>query len=215
MKKFLSIIIIYSVLFSCKHDLENPSWDVDMIVPIANAEININDIVEECNNQVNTNYNDDNLVSLVYTNNILTSEYDSLFVVIKDIDITSAKPNLKKYNESLEYSKTQLSSDKKPSLKTMKFMNDMKLMKRQFKNAATTKNNLLSNTARNQEQLNNLLNDIDNGIFDNEELNLILTREQQAVKEVSNSLIQFEESFTNAENGFDSLYQLSQTFQYD
>ena len=47
-------------------------------------------------------------------------------------------------------------------------MNDMKLMKRQFKNAATTKNNLLSNTARNQEQLNNLLNDIDKGIFDKE-----------------------------------------------
>jgi hypothetical protein len=91
----------------------------------------------------------------------------------------------------------------------------MKLMKRQFKNAATTKNSLLSNTARNQEQLNNLLNDIDNGIFDKEELNLILTREQQAVKEVSNSLIQFEESFTNAENSFDSLYQLSKTFQYD
>ena len=149
------------------------------------------------------------------TVNDLISEYDSLFIVIKDIDITSAKLNLKKYNESLEYSKTQLSSDKKPSLKTMKFMNDMKLMKRQFKNAATTKNNLLSNTARNQEQLNNLLNDIDNGIFDKEELNRILTREQQAVKEVSNSLIQFEESFTNAENGFDSLYQLSKTFQYD
>ena len=133
------------------------------------------------------------------TINDLLSEYDSLFVVIKDI--TSAKPNLKKYNEALEYSKTQLSSDKKPSLKTMKFINDMKLMKRQFKNAATTKNSLLSNTARNQEQLNNLLNDIDNGIFDKEELNLILTREQQAV--------------TNAENSFDSLYQLSKTFQYD
>ena len=44
MKKFLSIIIIYSFFFSCKHDLENPTWDVDMIVPIANAEININDI---------------------------------------------------------------------------------------------------------------------------------------------------------------------------
>ena len=86
MKKFLSIIIIYSVLFSCKHDLENPSWDVDMIVPIANAEININDIVEESNNQVNTNYNDDNLVSLVYTNNILTSEYDSLLNIFSTSD---------------------------------------------------------------------------------------------------------------------------------
>ena len=86
MKKFLSIIIIYSVFFSCKHDLENPTWDVDMIVPIANAEININDIVEEGNNQVNTNYTDENLVSLVYTNNILTSEYDSLLNIFSTSD---------------------------------------------------------------------------------------------------------------------------------
>ncbi len=86
MKKFLSVIIIYSVFFSCKHDLENPTWDVDMIVPIANAEININDIVEMGNNQVNTNYTDENLVSLVYTNNILTSEYDSLLNIFSTSD---------------------------------------------------------------------------------------------------------------------------------
>ena len=86
MKKFLSIIIIYSVFYSCKHDLENPTWDVDMIVPIANAEININDIVEMGNNQVNTNYTDENLVSLVYTNNILTSEYDSLLNIFSTSD---------------------------------------------------------------------------------------------------------------------------------
>ena len=86
MKKFLSIIIIYSVFLSCKHDLENPTWDVDMIVPIAKAEININDIVEEGNNQVNTNHTDENLVSLVYTNNILTSEYDSLLNIFSTSD---------------------------------------------------------------------------------------------------------------------------------
>ena len=86
MKKFLSIIIIYSVFFSCKHDLENPTWDVDMIVPIAKAEININDIVEVGNNQVNTNYTNENLVSLVYTNNILTSEYDSLLNIFSTSD---------------------------------------------------------------------------------------------------------------------------------
>ena len=147
--------------------------------------------------------------------NDLIIKYDSLFTSVKSIDISSAKPNLKKYNESLEYSKAQLSTGNKPSLKTMNFMNDMKLMKRQFKNASITKKNLLSNTVRNQEQLNNLLNDIDNGIFDKDELNLILTREKQAIEEVSSTLIQFEETFNNAESRFDSLYQLSKTFQYN
>jgi hypothetical protein len=50
--------------------------------------------------------------SEINTVNDLISEYDSLFVVVKSFDISSAKPSLKKYNESLDYSKTQLSSDK-------------------------------------------------------------------------------------------------------
>lgn len=147
--------------------------------------------------------------------NSLIVQYDSLFKAVNNVNINSAKLNLKKYNESLEYSKTKLNSGKKPSLKTMNFLNDMKLMKRQFKNAPKTKNNLISNTVRNQEQLNNLLIDIDNGIFEKEELNLILTREQQAVKELHVLLEEFDESFKNAETRFDSLYKLSKKYQYN
>ena len=34
MKKFLFFSFLIFILFSCKHDLENPNWEVDMIVPI-------------------------------------------------------------------------------------------------------------------------------------------------------------------------------------
>lgn len=145
----------------------------------------------------------------------LITQYDSLLNAINSVDINSAKPNLQKYNASLEYSKTQLSTEKKPSLKTMNFMNDMKLMKRQFKNASKTKNNLISNSVRNQEQLDNLITDIENRIFEKDELELILSREKQAFKELSESLMNFEKSFKNAESRFDSLYVLSKTFQYN
>jgi len=147
--------------------------------------------------------------------NELIVEYDSLFNAINRIDIQSAKTKLKKYNESLEYSKSQLSSEKKPSPETMNFMNDMKLMKRQFKNASSTKNNLISSTARNQEQLKNLINDISNGVFEKEDIELIISREQQALKELSIETSNFEESYKNADSRFDSLYELSKTFQYN
>ena len=88
-------------------------------------------------------------------------------------------------------------------------------MKRQFKNASKTKNNLISNSVRNQEQLNNLITDIENRIFEKDELELILSREKQAFKELSESLMNFEKSFKNAESRFDSLYVLSKNFQYN
>ncbi|MBT6808432.1 MAG: hypothetical protein HOA52_02965, partial [Flavobacteriales bacterium] len=38
--------ILFTILFlSCKHELENPTWEVDMIVPIAHGELSINNII--------------------------------------------------------------------------------------------------------------------------------------------------------------------------
>ena len=49
MKKFLSLSILTILLLSCKHDLENLSWEVDMIVPIAHSNMNISDMITEVN----------------------------------------------------------------------------------------------------------------------------------------------------------------------
>ena len=107
--------------------------------------------------------------------------------------------------KSLAYSKTKLSTDKKPSLKTMTYLNDLKLMKRQFKNAPNQKKGFVTNIIRNQEQLQNLLNDIDNGIFTKEELNAIIVREEQAFEGISIQLNEFQSAYKNYEIRFDSL----------
>ena len=71
-----------------------------------------------------------------------------------------------------------------------------------------------SNIKKNQEQLKNLLYDIDNDIFTNEQLNAILVREEQALNGISIQISEFQSAYKNYEVRFDSLYQLSQTFNY-
>ena len=146
-------------------------------------------------------------------NNII-KKYDSLLQSVENIDISSSGPNLKRYKEALAYSKTKLSTEKKPSLETMTYLNDLKLMKRQFRNAPNQKKGFVTNIIRNQEQLQNLLNDIDNAIFTKEELNAIIVREEQAFEGISIQLNEFQSAYKNYEIRFDSLEQLSQTFNY-
>lgn len=146
--------------------------------------------------------------------NVVITQYDSLFQAVENIDISSVSPNLKRYKQILEDSKTKLSTDKKPSLKTMTLLNDMKLMKRQFKRATGQKKEFVTNIIRNQEQLQNLLNDIDNSIFSKEELNSIIVREQQAYKGISIEIYEFQSAYISYELRFDSLYQISKTFNY-
>ena len=146
--------------------------------------------------------------------NAVIIQYDSLLQSVKNIDISSSGPNLKRYNDALAYSKSKLSTDSKPNLNTMTYLNNLKLMKRQFRNAPNQKKDFATNIIRNQEQLQNLLNDIDNTIFTNEELNNIIEREEQAFEEISIKLSEFQSAYKNYEIRFDSLEQQSQTFNY-
>ena len=146
--------------------------------------------------------------------NAVIIQYDSLLQSVKNIDISSSGPNLKRYKDALAYSKSKLSTDSKPNLNTMTYLNDLKLLKRQFKNAPNQKKDFVTNIIRNQEQLQNLLNDIDNTIFTKEELNNIIEREEQAFEEISIKLSEFQSAYKNYEIRFDSLEQQSQTFNY-
>ena len=146
--------------------------------------------------------------------NAVIIKYDSLLQSVKNIDISSSGPNLKRYKDALAYSKSKLSTDSKPNLNTMTYLNNLKLMKRQFRNAPNQKKDFATNIIRNQEQLQNLLNDIDNTIFTNEELNNIIEREEQAFEEISIKLSEFQSAYKNYEIRFDSLEQQSQTFNY-
>ena len=145
---------------------------------------------------------------------IIITQYDSLLQNLKNMDIGSSSFNLKRYDQALTYSKTKLSTDKKPSLNTMNYLNNLKLMKRQFKNAPNQKKGFVNNIIRNQEQLQNLINDINNRIFNKKELSTIIVREKQAFEGISIQLNEFQSAYKNYEMRFDSLVQLNQIFNY-
>ena len=45
MKKTLLFVLTTLLFIACKHELEKPTWDVDMITPISNTSLNINNII--------------------------------------------------------------------------------------------------------------------------------------------------------------------------
>ena len=75
----LYLIFIFSILIfsSCKHELETPSWDIDLITPIANSNVSIDQIVIE-DSLIEIQSNDSGLVSLFYQNNLEDIDFDSL-----------------------------------------------------------------------------------------------------------------------------------------
>ena len=75
----LYFIFFFSILIfsSCKHELETPSWDVDLITPIANSNVSIDQIVIE-DSLIEIQSNDSGLVSLFYQSNLEDIDFDSL-----------------------------------------------------------------------------------------------------------------------------------------
>ena len=74
--KYKLIFLLVLTVFSCKHELEKPNWDIDLIVPIANTTININSIVKD--SIISINENDSGLISLIYEENIIDLNLDSI-----------------------------------------------------------------------------------------------------------------------------------------
>jgi len=78
MNRLYFIILILALIFSsCKHELETPSWDVDLITPVANTNVSIDQIVIE-DSLIEIQTNDSGLVSLFYQSNLDDIDFDSL-----------------------------------------------------------------------------------------------------------------------------------------
>ena len=79
MKKLFLITLSTILLFSCKHELESPTWDVDMILPIAHAKLNINNIISDTATLINEDQ--EGFISLVYEEKLLDINYNSLLLL--------------------------------------------------------------------------------------------------------------------------------------
>jgi len=79
MRKLFYILICTILLYSCKHELETPTWEIDMIVPIAHSEMNISDMITEVNsNNISSSIASDSLVSLIFSQEIMDMNFDTL-----------------------------------------------------------------------------------------------------------------------------------------
>ena len=73
MKKTVYITLISIFIFSCKHEFEKPTWEVDMITPIAHSEMSISDLINQNETIIEHQIGSDSLVSLVYSCLLYTS----------------------------------------------------------------------------------------------------------------------------------------------
>jgi len=81
-KPILLIILFFIIISSCKHELETPSWDVNLITPLANTNISIDKIVIE-DSLIKIQSNDTGLVSLFFSNNLNEINFDSIINIDK------------------------------------------------------------------------------------------------------------------------------------
>ena len=79
MKNILLISLTTFLLFACKHELERPTWDVDMIVPLVHSEMNINDMLSDSN--LNIVENEEGFVSLVFQQEFIDMNLDTLIKI--------------------------------------------------------------------------------------------------------------------------------------
>ena len=77
------------LFFACKHELEKPTWDVDVLVPIAHTNLSINNIIPDSVEIINED--EEGFISLIYQESLLNVDYDSLLLMETTSEETSIK----------------------------------------------------------------------------------------------------------------------------
>ncbi len=80
----LLLFIFIIVSSSCKHELETPSWDVDIITPLVTTHVTIDKInIEDSLLEIQSN--DSGLISLVFNDNLSDINFDSLINIDRQV----------------------------------------------------------------------------------------------------------------------------------
>ena len=79
MKKTLIILITTLMLFSCKHELERPNWDVDMIFPLAKTEMTITNMLSD--SSVSIMENNEGFINLIYEESFIDIDLDTFITI--------------------------------------------------------------------------------------------------------------------------------------
>ena len=79
MKNIILISLTILLIFACKHELERPTWDIDMIVPLVNTQMNINDMLSDTN--ITVNENEEGFITLVFQQEFIDLNLDTLIKI--------------------------------------------------------------------------------------------------------------------------------------
>lgn len=78
MQNFRILLLLFAVLsISCRKELENPSWDIDALIPIAYTDLTLFDVLEDSL----TSTDENGQVSLSYSERFIEYKLDSLFTI--------------------------------------------------------------------------------------------------------------------------------------
>ncbi|MBT3417394.1 MAG: hypothetical protein HN427_01320 [Flavobacteriales bacterium] len=77
-KKILLFTISSIIFFSCKHDLEKPTWEVNMMSPIAHSEMSIENMISD---STTTLTNEEGLIALIFEMDLMDMSFDSLIKI--------------------------------------------------------------------------------------------------------------------------------------
>ncbi len=79
MRKTFFIILGALCLFSCKHEIERPQWDVEILVPLVHTKMNINNILSDSN--LNVSESSEGFINLIYEENFVDINFDTLIKI--------------------------------------------------------------------------------------------------------------------------------------
>jgi len=97
MNKIILFTLCTLLLFACKHELEKPTWDVDMIVPLVHSQMNIDDMLSDSN--LNIVENEEGYISLIYEQDLLNINYDSLITLETNSEEKSIRIDSVNFND--------------------------------------------------------------------------------------------------------------------
>lgn len=74
---FLGLAVLLSVFYSCRKEMEKPSWDTEVLAPILNAHLDVNNLLPDSLLQANA----DSSLKIVYQSDIYNLNMDTLFSI--------------------------------------------------------------------------------------------------------------------------------------
>ena len=79
MKKIIYIFLGISALFSCKHELELPSWNIDLVIPVVHSRLSINNLISD--STTNIDQNESGIISLIFKEELININLDTLIKI--------------------------------------------------------------------------------------------------------------------------------------